>query len=88
MIRIILDGDGAFTDMAEREIIESNNISITALSRGMKSGRPSVAMRIDFRDNKTVFAQCSMREFLAAADAFRARYSEELKDNGLPGRFA
>lgn len=84
LLIINLDGDEAWPDLKDKEIIHLGDdappIRISALSGGMKSGRPSVAIRIDLPGNKSIVAETSMRLFLAAARTFEARYGEEAND--------
>ena len=78
---IHLDGDKCWPDLeAKREQIihVTEHLEVAALSGGMQSGRPSVALRIDLPDGRVVIAETSMRLFLGAARAFRARYGEEV----------
>ncbi len=75
-----LDGDNAYPDLAGRSetVIHLGNdappIGITALEGGMASGRVSVMLRLDLPDGRVVLAETSLRLFLLAADALRARY--------------
>lgn len=85
-LNITLDGDGAYPDLAETmasgQVIHLGNdappIGITALADGMASGRLSVMLRLDLPDGRVVLAETSLRLFLAAADALRARYGNQL----------
>lgn len=83
-MKIHLSGDGAWPDMASKEIIQVENLEVAALEGGMQSGQPSVAFRIDLPDGRVVFAETSMRLFLGAADAFRARYAAGLQRPAAP----
>ena len=77
-LTVKIDGDGAWPDLAGKEVIHLTNdappIQISALPDGMASGRPSVAIRLDLPDGRTVIAETSMNLFLSAADVLRARY--------------
>lgn len=78
-LKIILEGDGCWPDLKgnEERIIhlkDAGEIEVAALGGGMTSGRPSVAIRLDLPDGRVVFAETSMRLFLAAARAFAAKY--------------
>jgi hypothetical protein len=79
---IHLDGDGVWSDLLEKKpedvIHTTEHMAIAALSAGMTSGRPSIAIRINLPDGKVVVAETSMRLFLNAADAFRARYRKDI----------
>ncbi len=80
-LELILEGDGAFADLAtqpERIITKDAALTITALSGGTVGGRPSVMLRLDLPDGRVVLAETTMRLFLMAADALRARYGVEL----------
>ncbi|MBA7553597.1 hypothetical protein ES705_46191 [subsurface metagenome] len=86
IIKVILEGDNCWTDLAEKikdgkvTWLRGGNISIAALSKGMASGKPSISIRIDLPDGKVVIAETSMRLFLGAAEAFKAKYGAELGD--------
>lgn len=77
-LTVKLNGDGAWPDLAQADIIHLGNdappIQLSALPGGMASGLPSVAIRIDLPDGRTVIAETSMRLFVSAADALAARY--------------
>jgi hypothetical protein len=49
-------------------------VTVTALDRGMTSGKPSMAFIIPPPNGQTVLAETSMALFHAAAKAFAARY--------------
>lgn len=49
-------------------------IGLAVLGSGMASGLPSIALRIDLPDGKTVIVETSARLFCLAADAIKARY--------------
>ena len=51
-------------------------IAIAALKGGMISGKPSVAIRLDLPDGRTVIAETSLVLLLAAADTFRTRFAD------------
>ena len=87
IIKVILEGDNCWTDLADK--IKDGSVtwlkdgvvlSIAALSKGMTSGRPSISIRIDLPDGKVVVAETSMRLFLGAAEAFKAKYGAEMGD--------
>lgn len=85
-VQIILEGDGVWPDLAAKQ--EAGTlvwlglgngvppIQIGALAGGMTSGEPSVAIRLDLPDGRTVVAELSLRLFMAAAHAFAARYGD------------
>lgn len=51
-------------------------IGVAVLEGGMASGAPSVALRVDLPDGKVVVAETSLKLFLAAADALKARFGD------------
>ncbi len=72
-IVIKLQGDGAWPDL-KGKVGTDQVIHLAALSAGMTSGRPSIMLRFDLPDGRTVLAETSLRLLLTAAEAFRARY--------------
>ena len=86
IIKVILEGDGCWEDLADKiksdKVIwlREGTISIAALSKGMKSGKPSVSIRIDLPDGRTLVAETSMRLFLKAAEVFKQKYRKELEE--------
>lgn len=87
IIKVILEGDGCWEDLPDKiksdKVIwlREGTISIAALSKGMKSGKPSISIRIELPDGKTLIAETSMRLFIATAEAFEQRYCKELEGN-------
>lgn len=84
-INLILHGDGAFADLGkelEKAVLvpADSPISVALLDRGMVSGRPSVAIRLDLPDGKSVIAQTSARLFVTAARAIMARHPDLFHD--------
>jgi hypothetical protein len=83
-MELILEGDGAWPDLAERmrrgRVIHLGNdappIQIAALAGGMASGQPSVMLRLELPDGRTVLAETSLRLFLLAAHALAGRYPQ------------
>ncbi len=55
---------------------DSPPIQVAGLTSGMRSGAPSVAIRIDLPDGKTAIAETSLKLFLTAADALKARFGD------------
>lgn len=76
VLKIVLDGDGKFNHLGGRPQRPVTELSITALEGGMKSGNPSVALVVELGDGSYVLAETSLKLFLAAADAFRAKYGD------------
>lgn len=79
-IDLILDGDGCWPDLPQRDVIHLGNsappIGVALLSKGMSSGRPSVSLRIDLPDGKLVIAETSARLFCTAARVIMARHPD------------
>jgi hypothetical protein len=48
-------------------------MEVALLAGGMAGGRPSVAIRLDLPDGRTVVAETSFRLFMTAAAALKAR---------------
>lgn len=79
-LRIVLDGDGAWPDLAEKqrrgELLVASQLAVSALAGGTASGAPSVAIRVDLDDGRVVFVETTLKLFLTAADALRARHGD------------
>lgn len=81
-LRVILDGDGAHPDLDGKvgtdAVIHLGNdappISVTVLEGGTVSGQPSIMLRLDLPDGRTVLAETSWRLLAAASRAIAARY--------------
>ena len=70
-LKIILEGDGIWRDLKNKEIIHiTEGIQIAILKEGMKSGASSISIRIDLPDGRTVIAETSLKLFINAAAAF------------------
>lgn len=80
---IILEGDGCWPDLAplilENKVIhlQGHSMQVARMPGGMSGGRSSVSVRIDLPDGRVVIAETSMRLFLSAADAFRAKEDQQ-----------
>jgi hypothetical protein len=80
-LQIILDGDGCWPDLKGRPYGEGVITSITALPNATSGGAPSVTFRVETNDGKTIIlAETTMRLFLTAARAFRAKFVEQFPD--------
>ena len=79
-LRIHLEGDGAFADLADRKchhvVPPHGEIRVAALDAGMVSGKPSVAIGIVLPNGEYVLAETSLSLFLTAADALKARFGD------------
>jgi len=77
-LKIILEGDGAWHDLKIKEIIHiTEGIQMAMLKGGMKSGTPSISIRIDLPDGKTVIAETSLKLFIQAVAAFEVTSCRE-----------
>lgn len=82
MVAIVLDveGEGAWLELAGmknvREWIRDKPIKIAGLEAGTKSRAPSVAIRFDLADGTSVVAETTLKLFLTAADALKARFGD------------
>lgn len=87
-LRIILDGDGAFPELARDDVIhlaDNADIAVTGLAHGMASGDPSAAFVFMLPDGRPVLAETSLRLLLSAADALKARYGDpRMADLSMP----
>lgn len=82
-LRIILQGDGCWPDLARKQVLHvTEGLQVAALPGGMESGRPSVMLRVDLPDGSVVLAEMSLRALLTAARALSARYGEEPPPRG------
>jgi hypothetical protein len=68
--------DPAWPDLQEREIIHTTDVHVAGLEGGMGSGAPSIALRIDLPDGRSVVAETSLALFLTCADGLRARFGD------------
>lgn len=76
-IDLKLGGDGAWPDLIDRPVIhlgDGTTIGLCVLPTGMRSGRPSVAFRLDLPDGQVVVAEASWRVLAVAVQAIAARY--------------
>lgn len=74
-----LEGGGAYPELQGKTIHHvTDGMKVSALKGGMESGAPSVHFVIPLEDGSVVFLETSMRLFLAAAEAFKARYGGQL----------
>jgi hypothetical protein len=84
VLDIHINGDGCWPDLEGSTIAGGNGprlqvtevASIAALASGMQSGLPSVMIRLNLPDGTVALGETSMRLFLQAAAAFRARYGD------------
>lgn len=55
---------------------EDANISVGAMPEGTESGAPAVSFCFALPDGKVAVAETTLKLFLMAADAFKARYGD------------
>ena len=77
-LRLDLNGDNCWPEGRFNDIIRvpPENLALATLDAGMASGRPSLAIRVDLPDGKVVFVETSVKLFLVAAAAIRAKYPD------------
>ena len=81
-LHLILDGSGKWKDLLDKKQMihlgdQAAGITVAALDHGMKSGRPSVCIRIDLLDGKVVLAETSLHLFAKAAEILKIKYREQ-----------
>lgn len=79
IIRVLLEGDGAFKDLQGREkdvIHLTGDFTVAALAKGMISGKPSVMIRIDLPDGRVVLQETSYALWMTASAALRGKFGE------------
>lgn len=75
-LRIVPDGDGQFPEMEGKTVHRTERLTVTALTGGLASGKPSVALIAQLDDGSFVFCETTLALFLSAADALRARHGD------------
>ena len=80
-LTLIVEGDNAWTDLNEKEVINlmGNNvppIQLAALPGGMASGKTSVTFRFDLPDGKVLLAETSFALLKTAVRAIEAKYGQ------------
>ena len=90
IIKLILEGDGAFSDLIGKEksdiIHRKAPFTVASLAKGMKSGHPTLAIRIDLPDNKVLIQETSVAAWLAVARALEGKYGRKLNKQGSQGK--
>ena len=86
MMEIVLDGDNAWPELKGTRFLHVGQnpadppMQVALLDKGLNSGRPSVAIRVDFKDHygikQTLIAETSARLFCTAARAFWAKHPD------------
>lgn len=78
-LTVYLDGEGALSDVAPDRIAngaQDKPLRVMGLANGMSGGSPSVAIAIPLPHGGFVVGQTSLKLFLTAADALRARFGD------------
>lgn len=78
-ISIIPEGDGALEHL--RGVLHDTRVTcILALTKGMNSGRPSVAVVLEDGHGHAFLGQMSLRIFLEAADQLKIAHGDPRED--------
>jgi len=85
ILSINLNGDNAWPELKADNVIhlESGHIQVATLEGGTNKGAPSIAIRLDLPDGKTVIAETHAGVFITAAKLIEARFPE-MKREVLP----
>jgi hypothetical protein len=78
MINVTFD-EPAWPDLEDKDVIHiTGPICITGLTKGMRSGKTSVAIRIDIPPHFTevVLVETSLELFLTTADMLKVKYGD------------
>jgi hypothetical protein len=89
-IDLRLDQDGCWPDIGEKSkanLLRTSEapLGMALLTDGMRSGRPSVSLRIDLPDGQLVFIQTSLRLLAAAVRTMEVRARRGRSKNPEPG---
>lgn len=84
VLKIALDGDGAWADLAglppERVVNlmapDATVLELTALPHGTAAGRVAVGLRLTLPDGRVVVTQTTLRMLVVAVRAIVARYGD------------
>ncbi len=74
ILQVTLTGDGAWPDLATRDLVHGEWTRLNALAGGMASGGVSIGIIVELPDGRPVFAETSWRLLHAALKAIEARY--------------
>lgn len=72
-LRVIMDGDGCWSDLTEKGFKWGRITEIARLPRGTTSGKPSVTVRIELDDGRIVLGETTLALLGGAIDAMRAQ---------------
>lgn len=75
-LSVIMDGDNCWPELQEKDVIEADGLQVAVLKYGTVSGKPSVTLRLELPDGRTVLAQTSARLFCTAGRMITARYPD------------
>ncbi len=83
MIKLKLDGDGAWPDLREYGepghsgvVFHAQSAEMATLEHGMESGAPSITMRFDLPGGNVVLWETSLKLMLTTLDAVVARHGD------------
>lgn len=86
VIKLILEGDGAFRDLQGRKTSDiihlTGPFTVAALTQGMKSGHPSLAIRVDLPKKKVLILETSVTAWIFVARALEVKYGRKLAKYG------
>lgn len=89
IIKLILDGDNAFFDLAGREsdiIHRTTPFTVVSLPRGMRAGHPSLAIRVGLPEGKVLIQETSVAAWLAVARALEGKFGRKLNKQRSQGK--
>ncbi len=75
-IRLDVDQTGGMPELAGKVLHRTEDVTMTTLSGGMQSGKPSVQFIAPLPDGSFVYLETSLELLLSAADAARARHGD------------
>ena len=77
-LNLHLDETKPAFDLEGKEVIHLvGDITIASLSKGMESGKPSVALGFELPDGRVVIAETSLQLLVAAVKALMAKHEGE-----------
>lgn len=83
-IKFVGQDDGpVWPELRDKPLVhlgDGTSIGVAVLDAGMKSGQPSIMLRLDLPDGRTVLAETSARLFCTTAQAIMARYPNLFRD--------
>lgn len=82
-LTINLDGDNAWPDLVDKQVIlpasmDGAAVQLALLDNATKQGRPAVTIRIDLADGRVVLAETTARLFVTAARLILTRHPKLL----------